>query len=45
MLRKCICKNRYQDKRYGKQMRVKNPLPKVENKPRQYRCTVCGLIT
>lgn len=31
----CICKHKFQDKRYGKGMRVHN------KKVKGYRCTVC----
>lgn len=39
MIKKCTCKNHYQDDKYGKRMRVKNQTAK---KPPTYRCTVCG---
>ena len=34
---KCICKNEFQDEKYGKGMRVHN-----EKKDGTFRCTVCG---
>ena len=36
MIRKCSCKNEFQDKTYGKDLRVKNKTQKG------YRCTACG---
>ena len=33
----CICSSEYQDKRYGRNMRVHNP-----KKEKKYACTVCG---
>ena len=36
---KCDCNHDYQDKKYGKDNRVMNPVTK---KPDTYRCTVCG---
>jgi len=37
---KCNCKNEYQDKKYGENMRVHNSTVK-EN---EYRCTVCSKV-
>lgn len=37
---KCNCENKWQDERYGKQMRVMNIFTK--NGKEAYRCTVCG---
>jgi len=39
-IKKCSCKNEWQDEKYGKGMRVKNSTPKDE-----YRCTVCAVVT
>lgn len=39
MIKKCDCKNAWQDKRYGKGMRVQNA---TSSTPPKYRCTVCG---
>jgi len=36
MIKKCQCKSGFQDKRYGKQMRVYNQGDK------ELTCTVCG---
>jgi hypothetical protein len=33
----CVCEHEFQDKRYGKWMRLHNPA-----KEDVYRCTVCG---
>jgi hypothetical protein len=37
MILKCICKNDFQDKTYGKDNRVHNPI----KDPNKFRCTVC----
>lgn len=37
---KCACTHDYQDKKYGKDMRVMNQTRKDSGKG--YRCTVCG---
>jgi len=39
IIKKCTCKNDYQDKKYGKGMRVMN---RTEKKPPEARCTSCG---
>ena len=39
MIKKCTCKNEYQDKKYGKGKRVHN---KFEKDGGGWRCTVCG---
>jgi len=36
----CKCKHEFQDKRYGKQMRVHNKARKQREEG--WRCTVCG---
>ncbi len=36
IIKECSCKNEYQDKKYGKNLRVMNP------KKAGHRCTVCG---
>lgn len=41
-LKKCDCKNLFQDKRYGKGIRVMNKLKREGDRPQSYRCTVCG---
>lgn len=38
-IKSCICKSEYQDKKYGKNMRVYNKYIKEGG---GYRCTVCG---
>ena len=40
IIKRCDCKHEYQDKCYGKQMRIHNKA----NKDRDggWRCTVCG---
>lgn len=35
-IKACMCKNEYQDLKYGKALRVHNPCAKG------WRCTVCG---
>ena len=40
MIHKCTCKHEFQDKHYGKGMRVFNILP-TENNQVKIRCTVC----
>jgi hypothetical protein len=39
----CTCEHRYQDGRYGKGLRVHNPMRRVGN-AHQYRCTVCAKV-
>ena len=39
MILLCKCVNEFQDKKYGKGMRVHTPKNKEINK---YKCTVCG---
>lgn len=36
-IRQCACKHKFQDRQYGKQMRVHNV-----SKDNALRCTVCG---
>lgn len=40
MLYKCTCKNKYQDDKYGKNIRVFNKMK--QDIPQKYRCTVCA---
>jgi hypothetical protein len=42
MIKKCTCKHEYQDKKYGKGMRVANALQTSKQGAKKYRCTVCG---
>ena len=42
VIKKCTCKNEYQDKKYGTGMRVMNPMSKT--KKGMHKCTVCGRI-
>lgn len=44
MIKKCVCKHEYQDKKYGKKNRVHNKLQNKNNNIAQYRCTVCEKI-
>ncbi len=37
-IKRCDCKNEYQDRRYGKKNRVHNERSNKQG----YRCTVCG---
>ena len=39
---KCICRNKYQDEKYGDQHRVHNS--KIDYEKTGYTCTVCGKI-
>jgi hypothetical protein len=41
MILRCTCKHEYQDKLYGKGMRVHNYAPKGYQGKAGYRCTVC----
>lgn len=40
VIKKCTCKHKYQDERYGKGNRVMNERKKDSTS--KYRCTVCG---
>ena len=43
MIKKCTCEHKYQDKRYGKWLRVHNPTRDSRGTGiGGYRCTVCG---
>ena len=44
MINKCNCHSPYQDKRYGKGMRVFNQKGKGSKVGGVARCTVCGYI-
>jgi len=44
MIIKCTCTHNFQDKKYGKGMRVCNVLAKTLGKTPEYRCTVCEKI-
>lgn len=37
MILRCVCSHKFQDERYGEQMRVYNPC-----KDGSCRCTICG---
>ena len=41
---KCTCKHEGQDKMYGHQIRLHNPLKKTEKGAQEYRCTVCATV-
>lgn len=41
-LKACSCANEYQDKKYGKGLRVHNILQKAGKPMMDCRCTVCG---
>lgn len=43
MIKRCTCKNEYQDKKHGKNMRVMNKLFKGKTGDVKHRCTVCGV--
>lgn len=40
-IKRCTCDHTYQDKRYGKRMRVHNWSITANNKFGGWRCTVC----
>ena len=42
MIKPCTCKHEYQDKRYGKNMRVHNIAVSKVKGGVAYRCTVCN---
>ena len=42
IVRQCSCESEYQDKMYGKRMRVWNHAPMKRSRPKRYRCTICG---
>jgi len=42
MKMKCTCKNEYQDKHYGKDVRVFNKTEKTAAGKHYYRCVVCN---
>lgn len=44
MILRCTCVNPYQDKRYGKGLRVVNPTTKGNSNSVTYRCTVCEAL-
>ena len=41
VIKPCDCKHEYQDKVYGKNMRVHNTMASEKG---DYRCTVCGKV-
>jgi len=54
MILACLCKSEYQDRRYGKGLRVHNHAPRGNMSPKHpednrfrkgpgWRCTVCGI--
>ena len=43
MILPCNCESPYQDKLYGKGMRVQNPEARKQNMPQTYTCTVCSI--
>ncbi len=38
----CTCKHEFQDKEYGKQVRIATPGNKPNQNERRVRCTVCA---
>ena len=38
----CTCESKFQDKLYGKGVRIHNSAINVGSKVEKYRCTVCG---
>jgi len=43
MILKCSCSHQYQDKKYGKFLRVHNKMKK-DDRQQMYRCTVCKKV-
>ena len=43
MILKCSCEHKYQDKKYGKGLRVHNPVKGRGDKP-DWCCTVCKKV-
>ena len=41
---KCTCEHKYQDKKYGKGLRVHNKTVTKSGPSQEYRCTVCGKV-
>ncbi len=42
-IKKCNCKSLFQDRKYGKDLRIMNPLSnKGKSGTQAYRCTVCN---
>lgn len=44
MILKCVCQHEFQDRKYGKSMRVMNSCVVKPQQPQRFRCTVCGSI-
>lgn len=44
MVKQCNCKHNFQDKEYGKGMRVHNETKKKPTALGGWKCTVCGSI-
>lgn len=42
--KQCTCKSEYQDRKYGKGVRVMNILQKAGKLLNSARCTVCGVV-
>lgn len=42
VIKPCECQNEGQDKLHGKGKRVMNRIKPNNDKPKHYRCTVCG---
>lgn len=40
----CSCENEFQDKRYGKGVRIANTTAKQDGTSTEVRCTVCGKL-
>ena len=43
-IKRCDCKNTWQDKRYGQGLRVHNPMAPGVGGKQAYRCAVCGKV-
>jgi exosome complex RNA-binding protein Csl4 len=42
MILRCTCINKFQDKKYGKKLRIFNRLGDAKSLDPMYKCTVCG---
>ena len=38
----CTCQHEFQDQRYGRGVRIANPVKTDPKQPKMGRCTVCG---
>lgn len=43
-IQSCTCVSEFQDKRYGKNMRVMNTKPSKDKTAQKAKCSVCGRL-